>query len=163
VPHYAMSGGTLIALAADEVVMSEYAVIGPVDARVGQMPGASILKAVARKPVERVRDETLVLADQAEKAMNQVRESVRELLADKMSPEKAEELARLLSEGTWTHDYPITYETAKAFGLPVRSDIPTEFLDLVQLYPQPLRRQPSVEYLPRRRFERAPRTSRTHT
>ncbi len=27
VPHYAMSGGTLIALAADEIVMSEYAVL----------------------------------------------------------------------------------------------------------------------------------------
>jgi ClpP class serine protease len=29
VPHYAMSGGTLIALAADEIVMDENAVLGP--------------------------------------------------------------------------------------------------------------------------------------
>src|SRR5204863_2126051 len=105
VPHYAMSGGTLIALAADEIVMSEYAVLGPVDPQLGQYPAASILKAVARKPVAEVDDETLIMADQAEKAMSQVRESVRELLADKR-PEKAEELARLLSEGTWTHDHP---------------------------------------------------------
>ncbi len=48
----------------------------------------------------------------------------------------------------WTHDHPITYETARSFGLPVRSDIPSEFLDLMHLYPQPVRRQPSVEYLP---------------
>jgi len=27
----------------------------------------------------------------------------------------------LLLEGTWTHDHPITYETAKSFGLPVRT------------------------------------------
>src|SRR6266481_8955374 len=54
VPHYAMSGGTLIALAADEIVMSEDAVIGPVDPQLGQYPAASILKAVARKPIERV-------------------------------------------------------------------------------------------------------------
>src|SRR5256714_2145808 len=59
VPHYAMSGGSLIALAADEIVMSDYAVLGPVDPQLGQQPAASILKAVARKPVERVRDETL--------------------------------------------------------------------------------------------------------
>jgi hypothetical protein len=72
-------------------------------------------------------------------------------LADKLAPEKAEELARKLSEGTWTHDYPITYETAKSFGLPVRCDIPAEFLDLLSLYPQPVRRQPTVEYLPERR------------
>src|SRR6266851_3296181 len=91
VPHYAMSGGTLIALAADEIVMSEDAVIGPVDPQIGQMPAASILKAVARKPVERVRDETLIMADQAEKAMAQLRASVRELLADK-AQEKTEEL-----------------------------------------------------------------------
>lgn len=147
VPHYAMSGGTLIALAADEIVMSEDAVIGPVDPQLGQYPAASILKAVARKPVERVRDETLILADQSEKAISQVRESVRELLSDK-AQEKAEELARLLSEGTWTHDHPITFETAKGFGLPVRSDIPAEFMDLMNLYPQPVRHQPTVEYLP---------------
>src|SRR6202049_2339658 len=149
VPHHAMSGGTLIALAANEIVMSEYAVLGPVDPQLGQYPGASILKAVARKPVAEVDDQTLILADQAEKALWQVRESVRELLADKGPPEKAQQLPRLLSEGTWTHDHPITYETAKSFGLPVRSDIPVEFLDLMNLYPQPVRRQPTVEYLPR--------------
>ena len=148
VPHYAMSGGTLIALAASEIVMSEYAVLGPVDPQLGQYPAASILKAVAKKPIAEVDDETLILADQAEKAMSQVQESVRELLADKCPGEKTEELARLLSQGTWTHEHPITYETAKNFGLPVRSDIPAEFLTLMNLYPQPVRRQPSVEYLP---------------
>jgi ClpP class serine protease len=152
VPHYAMSGGTLIALAADEIVMSEDAVLGPVDPQLGNFPAASILKAVASKPVEKVKDETLILADQAEKATLQVRESVRELLAGKIPAGKDTELARLLSEGTWTHDHPITYETAKSFGLPVRSDIPNEFLDLMGLYPQPVRHQPTVEYLPERRY-----------
>jgi ClpP class serine protease len=154
VPHYAMSGGTLIALAADEIVMSEDAVLGPVDPQLGQYPAASILKAVAKKPVAEIDDNTLILADQAEKAVVQVRKSVQEFLAAKGSAEKAEELARLLSEGTWTHDHPITYETAQSFGLPVRCDIPSEFFDLMNLYPQPVRRQPTVEYLPeRRRYE----------
>src|SRR6202045_3638662 len=148
VPHYAMSGGTLIALAADEIVISEDAVLGPVDPQLGQYPAASILKAVAKKPAADVDDNTLILGDQAEKAIAQLRESARELLAGKFPEGKAEELARLLSEGTWTHDYAITYETAKSFGLPVRSDIPSEFLDLMSLYPQPVRRQPTVEYLP---------------
>jgi ClpP class serine protease len=151
IPHYAMSGGTLIALAADEVVMSEYAVMGPVDPQLGQYPAASILKAVALKPVKDTDDNTLILADQAEKAMAQIHDSVRELLSDKLPADKAEELARKLSEGTWTHDHPITVDTAKSFGLPVRSDIPAEFLDLMSLYPQPVRRQPTVEYLPERK------------
>jgi len=157
VPHYAMSGGTLIALAAHEIVMSEHAVLGPVDPQLGQYPGASILKVVERKPVAELDDETLILADQAEKAIAQVRESVRELLADKCPPDKAEELAGLLSRGTWTHDHPITFERAKSFGLSVRSDIPAQFLDLMTLYPQPVRHQPTVEYLPiPRRLKNAP-------
>jgi len=157
VPHYAMSGGTLIALAADEIVMSEYAVLGPVDPQLGQYPAASILKAVAKKSLDRIKDETLILADQAEKAVSQVRSSVRELLLTKCSEEKADELSRLLSEGTWTHDHPITFETAKSFGLPARCNIPSEFLDLMSLYTRPVRRQPTVEYLPQQRhFENFP-------
>src|SRR5712664_114041 len=116
VPHYAMSGGTLIALAANEIVMSPEAVLGPVDPQLGQYPAASILRAVAKKPVAEIDDNTLILADQAEEALSQVRESVRELLATKCVDGKAEELAQLLSDGTWTHDHPITYETAKTFG-----------------------------------------------
>ena len=62
--------------------------------------------------------------------------------------------AGLLSQGTWTHDHPITYEAAKSFGLPVRCDMPSAFLNLMHLYPQSVRRQPTVEYLPEpRRYE----------
>jgi ClpP class serine protease len=148
VPHYAMSGGTLIALAADEILMSEDSLIGPVDPQLGQYPAASIVKAVHSKPVSDIDDHTLILADQADKAIFQVRESVRELLNGKVPSEKADGLARLLSEGTWTHDHPITFDAAKTFGLPVRSDMPAEFLDLLSLYPQPVRHQRTVEYRP---------------
>ncbi len=151
VPHYAMSGGTLIALAADEIVMCEHAVLGPVDPQLGQYPAASILAAVQQKPVAEIEDQTLIIADQARKAVQQMEEQVRELLAEKFAPEKAADLARLLTTGTWTHDYPITYERAAALGLPVRKEMPPEFLHLMELYPQPVRRQPTVEYLPQPR------------
>ncbi len=148
VPHYAMSGGTLIALAADAIIMCEDAVLGPVDPQLGQFPAASLLRAVARKPIHAVDDETLVLADQAEKAIWQIREGVREFLADTMAPEKADELARLMSEGTWTHDHPISFKQAKQLGLPVTSDVPKEVLELMEFFPQPVRQQSAVEYLP---------------
>jgi len=154
VPHHAMSGGTLIALAADEVVMSRHAVLGPVDPQLGQFPAASILKVVKDKPIERISDQTLILADQAQKAISQIRESVRELLADKCPADKADELARLLSEGAWTHDHPITFEDAKSFGLPVSDQMPREFMRLMNLFPQPVKRTPTVEYLPEPRHSR---------
>ncbi len=155
VPHYAMSGGTLIALAADEIVMCRHAVLGPVDPQLGQVPAASVLKVVRSKPIADVEDQTLLLADQAEKAMAQLRQTVQELLAGRQPTEKAEELARVLTEGTWTHDYPISCDEAGRLGLPVSTDMPGAVLRLMALFPQPVRRQPSVEYLPElRRFKR---------
>src|SRR6266478_899592 len=47
VPHYAMSGGTLIALGADEIVMSRHAVLGPIDPQINGLPAASIIKVAA--------------------------------------------------------------------------------------------------------------------
>jgi len=148
VPHYAMSGGTLIALAADEIVMSEHAVLGPVDPQLGEYPAASLLTVVEKKPAAEIDDHTLILADVAEKAIHQVKDSVKELLSKNYSPEKAEELSQLLSQGTWTHDHPITFDEARQLGLHVSSDMPKEFYQLMSLYPQPVRRQPTVEYLP---------------
>ncbi len=65
VPHYAMSGGTLIALAADEIVMDPNAVLGPVDPQLGQSPAASIMTVLERKNVNDIDDQTLILADVA--------------------------------------------------------------------------------------------------
>jgi ClpP class serine protease len=149
VPHYAMSGGTLIVLAADEIVMCEHAVLGPIDPQVGpQMPAASLLRAVAKKRVEDLDDKTLVMADQAEMAIVEVRNSIYELLKDKFPEEKAREVAQILSEGRWTHDFPITLEVAQALGLPISPEMPEEVMKLMSYFPQPMRTTTGVEYLP---------------
>jgi len=150
VPHYAMSGGTLIALAADEIVMDEHAVLGPVDPQMGQYPAASLVKVVKEKPIEKVEDQTLVMADIAEKALRQMRKNVKELLCGcgRYSDSEAERLAEILSQGTWTHDHPITWQEAKELGLPIKTDMPKEIYQLMSLFPQPIKREPSVEFLP---------------
>lgn len=149
VPHYAMSGGTFIALASNEIVMEENAVLGPVDPQIGGFPAASILNVLQKKPLDKIEDQTLVLADVAQKAMNQVRESIFHILKDKFpdKPEKAQELAQILTEGRWTHDYPITYEELTGMGLPVSVGILREIYELMELYPQPPQRRPSVQYI----------------
>jgi len=148
VPHYAMSGGTLIALAADEIVMDKHAVLGPVDPQMGNSPAASLLKVLEKKPIEKVEDNSIVMADIAEKALKQMKLNVTDLLADNMGRERAEELAQLLSQGTWTHDHPISWNEAKAMGLPIKTDMPALFYELMSLFPQPVKREPSVEFLP---------------
>jgi ClpP class serine protease len=148
VPHYAMSGGTLIALAADQIVMDPNAVLGPVDPQLGQYPAASILRAVARKDVNELDDQTLIMADIAEKAIRQVKETVVCIVQERMPREQAEALAEKLATGTWTHDYPITVREARELGLPVSTEMPTEVYEIMQLYRQTAQRRPSVEYIP---------------
>jgi len=148
VPHYAMSGGTLIALAADEIVMDRHAVLGPVDPQIGQYPAVSILKTVEAKPVAEVDDETLILADISRKAIDQTRKFVVDLLVDNVPVEEAERLAGILTEGRWTHDYPISSDEAAELGLFVSTDIPDEICQVMRLYPQSGQRRPSVQYVP---------------
>jgi len=148
VPHYAMSGGTLLALSADEIVMDENAVLGPVDPQLGQYPAASILKVVEQKSIDEVDDETLILADVARKAVVQVKARAQAILAEHLPQERAQELAQVLSEGRWTHDYPITVEEAQELGLPVTTGMPEVVYKLMTLYRQPGQRRPSVQYVP---------------
>lgn len=148
VPHYAMSGGTLIALAADEIIMDEHAVLGPVDPQLGEYPAASLIKVRREKPIAEIDDRTLILVDVAEKALVQIHDTLRILLSDKYEPAQAEEITNILSQGTWTHDNPITFEKARELGLKVSVDMPPDVHKLMALFPQPIRRQATVEYLP---------------
>jgi ClpP class serine protease len=156
VPHMAMSGGTLIALAADEIVMCEHSMLGPIDPQIDGLPAASLLKVTEQKPVAEIDDRTLVLADIARKAIKQMEDAATELLIEHIPRERALEIAKTLAGGTWTHDYPILPAEAQRLGLRVTLNMPKEVLELMTLYPQPTRVHPSVEYLPTRRERPAP-------
>lgn len=152
VPHYAMSGGTLIALAADEIWMDPHAVLGPLDPQLAIEPGypvpaPSIVKAAQLKG-DKAGDKLLIAADIAEKAIKEMQEFITSLLEPKMGREKAVELAELLTSGQWTHDYPITAKQAAELGLPVKIGIPAEVYSLMELYPQAPANRPGVEYIP---------------
>ena len=147
VPVYAMSGGTLIALAADEIVLGEFSVLGPIDPQIMGLPAASIVRARDSKPISDVFDLTVVLADVSEKALAQVKKGAVELLTPRMEQAAAEALADKLAGGHWTHDYALTAEEATKLGLPVKVGMPNVVLELMKLYPQPIQRT-GVEYLP---------------
>ena len=148
VPHYAMSGGTLIALAADEIVMDSHAVLGPVDPQLGEYPAASLVKVVKAKDVNKVDDTTLIMADVAEKTLKQIRSEVRELIARRLPDEAATVLADKLTQGTWSHDHPIGLNEAQELALPVASGMPTEFYRLISLFPQPTQQRATVQFVP---------------
>ncbi len=159
VPHYAMSGGTLIAMAADELVMDANAVLGPLDPQLGQYPAVSLLKVLETKPLKDIDDQTVILADVAKKALSQVKITVKGLLSKRMDEKRAEETAQLLTQGTWTHDYPIDVDQIAAMGINVNTDMPDEIYSLMSMYPQPRTARPSVEYSPGPIYPAGPKDS----
>jgi ClpP class serine protease len=146
VPHYAMSGGTLISLAADEIVLDPHSVLGPVDPQLGKYPAASVVDAVAQ-PGEH-QDETLILADVSRKAIAQTESFTRRLLERRLDRQRARDVARLMATGTWTHDHPLYVSDLQKLGLTVRVGVPAGERELMVLYPQPRGREPAVEYVP---------------
>lgn len=148
VPHYAMSGGTLIALAADEIVMDENAVLGPIDPQIGELPAASLLSVVEQKGADHIDDQTLVLVDVARKALAQMQLTVERILSKHLAPDRAKAMAELLTSGRWTHDYPIGVDEARQLGLSVSAGVPDEVYDLMSLFPQATQRRPSVQFVP---------------
>ncbi len=159
IPHYAMSGGTMIALAADQIVMDENAVLGPVDPQVGNFPAVSILKVLEDKPSKDIDDETMILADISRKAISQVKNTIQRIACCQYSEGEAKKLAEKLASGQWTHDYPISFEEANELGLKVSGKMPEEIYKLMNLYPQARPRRPSVEFIPVP-YEKRPGVSR---
>jgi len=151
VPHYAMSGGTLIALAADEIVMDQNAVLGPVDPQLGtaqsSFAAASVLKALSQPNPNR-DDTTLILGDLAEKALRQVHATVRKLLLEHHTEAEAERIASALADGQWTHDYPLDVDQLLGLGIAVVNELPRAVYELMDFYPQATQRRPGVEYIP---------------
>lgn len=148
VPHYAMSGGTMVALAADEILVDAHAALGPIDPQITQYPAASLV-AVADRPGPHT-DETLILADISRKALHQVQVFAQQLLERHMEPAQAREVARILSSGLWTHDHPLMPRDLEGLHLPVKIGVPEEERQLLRLYPQPRGRHAGVEYFPGR-------------
>jgi len=154
IPHYAMSGGTLIALAVDEIIMDPNAALGPVDPQLGDQTGAypatSILKVVERKKIDEIDDKTLILAEEARKAVEQMKALLRRIVCSDCDEDTVNRIIEEMVSGKYTHDHPFLAEDVKALlGDRVRTDVPQEVYELMALYRMDIsRRRPGVEYVP---------------
>lgn len=139
IPHYSMSGGTMIALAAHEIIMDKDASLGPIDPQVGDFlrgifPAPSWLNVVRKKGLE-ADDTTLVIGDVSKKALNFTRTLVNELLDGKFDDmEKQKQVVEKLMGGEMVHAQLISAKDAQALGLPVSTELPPEIHDFMKCY-----------------------------
>jgi ClpP class serine protease len=147
VPFYAMSGGSLMSLAAGEIRMEKYSVLGPVDPQVptpdGMYPAGSIATLVKMKPIQNITDRMIIMSDVANLEIENAKAFVIWLLQGKMDQEQAERVADFLARGYMSHATPITLDVARALGLNVVEGIPDKVYELFKTFAftgQPYRR-----------------------
>jgi ClpP class serine protease len=143
IPYYAMSAGTFIALACDEIVMSPQACLGPIDPQYG-FPAATFVNVTRQKPPEATSDVFLAYADIAKKALLESKEEACELMQGTYSHDGSCSITDELSSGKWTHGRPISVTVAREMGLNISTAMPKEVFDLVRVHRVPPKGGPSV-------------------
>jgi Periplasmic serine proteases (ClpP class) len=154
IPHYAMSGGTLIALAVDEIIMDPNAALGPVDPQLGDQTGAypatSILKVVEKKKIDEIDDKTLILAEEARKAVEQMKALLRRIVCSDCDEETVNRIIEEMVSGKYTHDHPFLADDLRALlGDRVKTDCPPGSLRAHGTLQDGHKQEaPGVEYVP---------------
>ncbi len=134
IPFYAMSGGSLVALAANEIRMDKNSIIGPVDPQIGEHSASAYISILKRKSLDSIRDETFMLAERAELETRNTKEFVKWLLRDKMNERQAARVAEFLTGGYMSHDTMITLDPARKIGLNVVEGIPDRVYEMFRSF-----------------------------
>ncbi len=137
VPYFAWSAGTIIALAADEIVMGHHAALGPIDTQYNGVPVSAWVSVLKQKPRKKIDDATLFLGERSERLMRDDHAKALELMKGVYAPGVAERIARTLNDGTLTHGYPVTFQEARKLGLKVTNAMPDEPLQIVHEFRDP--------------------------
>ena len=139
VPFYAFSGGSLMSLAADEIRMERYSMLGPVDPQIatpdGNMwPAGSLESLVKQKPLIKISDKMIVLAEVARLEIENAVSFVMWLLDERMEKEQARNVAEFFAHGYMAHGTPITLDVLRAMGLNAVEEIPGKVYELFRTF-----------------------------
>jgi ATP-dependent protease ClpP protease subunit len=124
VPYVAMSGGTVIALAADKICMGNAARLGPVDS-IYRGHSFSILKELRNlKEPPYIEDQILLNYLEAEKYEDYSKREILKITNEKHLQKSGQNIARELSAGTMSHGEGLDYEWLNACGMIVEDSCP---------------------------------------
>jgi len=132
VPFYAMSDGTYLVLAADEIMMEKCSILAPVEPLIDDMQANAIMAMLKKKPIETISDRTILQAEAARMETENAKEFVKWLLIDKMNEDQATQVANFLVGGFMASTTPITLDVARAIGLNVVEGVPEKVHQLFE-------------------------------
>lgn len=111
IPYYACSAGTLIALAADEIIMHEHAYIGPIDPQYTMgISATSISKFDASSSTSWVGDVVQLMKSDSDRSITRVKGLVSKICSSRAIHDNEDDhLCDELASGKYNHDQPIFY------------------------------------------------------
>jgi len=123
IPFYAMSGGTMLALSCNEIVMGNFACIGPVDPQLGGLFSAGSAKSwkeVIRRKGRKANDSTIQYAYAGEQYTKTIRSDIKKLLESRIEDsEQLEKTVDILTDGTLEHAYQLDISRLADIGISV--------------------------------------------
>lgn len=138
IPNYAMSAGTIIALACNEVILGRNAFIGPIDVQISQniMMGTASYPALARltreKPAERIEDVTFLSCYSGETYTQNFRRLYERILLKNYTQDEVGHVLDYLSMGDKPHGFMISCRTARENGIKLsEQEIPAEVYAMI--------------------------------
>jgi len=119
--------------------MERYSMLGPVDPQIptpdgNTWPAGSLESLVTLKPLQKVSDRMIVMADVARMEIENAIAFVMWLLEERMSKENARKVAEFFAHGYMSHSTPITLDVVKAVGLEAEEGVPEKVYELFRTF-----------------------------
>lgn len=136
IPYKAMSAGTLIALASDEIYMDKNAYCGQCDPQIfGGFSACNIIKycdEFSSSPM--IGGFAKLVKSQAETSMNRIKNVVKWINDQKNSGYDIELIEEHLLEGKFDHDMPLFTKDLENILPNIKTGIPDDIMDLYKLF-----------------------------
>jgi ClpP class serine protease len=123
IPQFAMSGGTLLALSADEIIMNRTACLGPVDPQLGSLfkfGSAKSWEKIVKFKGKRAEDQSISFALEGGKYTKTIRNHLSDVIDLGMTPKNKAAFVKFLTTGDVEHAFSLTPDRLKQMGVPVK-------------------------------------------
>lgn len=123
IPMYAMSGGTILTLACNEIHMGATSCLGPVDPQIGSLfkfGSANAWREVVKKKGNKAEDSSITFDLISQQYTKSIRNQLSELVGDKLSGENKERFLKFMTSGEVEHAYQISPEVLSSFGFDIK-------------------------------------------
>jgi len=122
IPLYAMSGGSLLALTCDELLMTRNASIGPIDPQIGswfKFGSAKAWDKIVKFKGRKAEDQSISFAMMGKQYTKTLKSHILKVLGFSLSKNQKEKLADYLTKGDIEHAYALTPLDLERFGLKI--------------------------------------------